>query len=309
MSAQKKNIVQFGDSLFMISLPVPITGFSGFITSWVWTAGPVVVVDVGPSSTSDQLLSALDEIGVRRPDFILLTHIHVDHSGGIGQVANAFPETPIVCHPKAVPHVEDPQRLWEGSLKTLGEVARGYGPIDPVKSGQIVPADRFDANGITAVPTPGHAPHHFSYLMGDLLFAGEAGGVCLPLEGDDFYMRPATPPRLILEIYLESIDRLIDYQPERICYGHFGMRRDAVEMLRRHRGQLSEWLEKITRWCDERPDRDEDALGECVEDLLSGDPLLSGFSRLSSEVQRRERFFLRNSVKGYWEYLSSDHLR
>ena len=305
MPIQMKNIARIDDSLFMITLPVSITGFSDFITSWVWTAGPVVVVDVGPSSTSDHLLSALAEIGVKQPDFILLTHVHIDHSGGIGQVADAFPDTPVVCHPKAVTHLEDPQRLWEGSLKTLGEVARRYGPIDPVKPGQILSADRFETQGITAVPTPGHAPHHFSYLMDDLLFGGEVGGVCLPLAYDHYYMRPATPPRFRIKIYQESIDRLLGYQPQRICYGHVGMYHDAVGMLRRHRGQLSDWLEMIARWREGRSELGDDALEECLEVLLAEDPLLSGFSQLSSEVQSRERFFLRNSVKGYWEYLSS----
>ena len=189
----------------MIPLPVPITGFADFITSWVWTAGPVVVVDVGPSSTNDRLLCALSEIGVRKPDFILLTHVHIDHAGGIGGVARAFPETPIVCHPKAIEHLVDPQRLWEGSLKNLGIVARQYGPIEPVDPKQILSAEQFDMQEVIPVPTPGHAPHHFSYLIGDLLFAGEAGGVCLTLGHDNYYMRPATPPRFRIETCLDSI--------------------------------------------------------------------------------------------------------
>jgi hypothetical protein len=82
------------------------------------------------------------------------------------------------------------------------------------------------------------------------------------------------------------------------------MRADAVEMLRRHRAQLSAWSERIGRWREGRADQSADALDACVDDLLEGDPLLSGFSRLPSDVQGRERFFLRNSVKGYWEYLS-----
>lgn len=304
MSIRMNNITRFDDTLFMITLPVPITGFSNFISSWVWTGGPVVIVDVGPSSTSEHLLAALAEIGVGRPDYILLTHVHIDHSGAIGQVSAAFPETPVVCHPKAAPHVQDPQRLWEGSLKTLGDVALRYGAISPVDSGRVLPVDRFAAPGITAIPTPGHAVHHFSYLMGDLLFAGEAGGVCLALGGNDFYMRPATPPRFIMEIYLESIDRLIACRPRRICYGHVGMREDAEAMLVRHRTQLSAWLAQISLWRDSRPHQAEDDLDGCLEDLLANDPLLAGFGHLGADVQERERFFLRNSIKGYWEYLS-----
>ncbi|WP_054029753.1 MBL fold metallo-hydrolase [Desulfatitalea tepidiphila] len=301
---KSSHVVQAADNLFMVTLPVAITGFADFITAWVWTAGPVVVVDVGPSSTNGRLLSALAELGVRHLDFILLTHIHIDHAGGIGGLARAFSGTPVVCHPKAVEHLVDPQRLWEGSVKTLGDVARAYGPIEPVPGGQVLPMDRFEAQGIVPIATPGHAPHHFSFLMGDLLFAGEAGGVCLSLENGEAYLRPATPPRFRIQTSLDSIDRLIARAPRRICYGHVGMRSQAVEMLDRQRAQLKLWLEKITPWYERHPQGGSDLMEACLEDLLASDPSLSRFNQLSPDVRSRERFFLLNSVRGYWGYLA-----
>ena len=83
------------------------------------------------------------------------------------------------------------------------------------------------------------------------------------------------------------------------------MRQNAVDMLRRHHRQLSDWLIKIEHWRDQRAAHDKDAASDCLNDLLSNDPLLAGFSLLSPDVQSRERFFLLNSVKGYWEYLSN----
>lgn len=298
------NTLKVGDDLHLIPLPVPIDGFEGFVTAWLYTGGPVVLVDVGPASGAAHLLDALGRIGVGRPDLILLTHIHIDHAGGIGAVAAAFPQTPVVCHPKAVEHVIDPQRLWEGSLKTLGEVAQRYGAIAPVRAEQVLAADRLDTPGIISIPTPGHAPHQYSYLIGDLLFAGEAGGVCISQDHDRFYMRPATPPRLHLETYLESIDRLIAYQPGRICYGHIGMQKDAPGKLQTHRAQLLNWRRMIQPWFDGDPENARDSMAACLEHLLANDPLLSQFFQLSAPAQERERFFLRNSVRGYWGYLA-----
>ena len=149
------------DAVYRISLPVPIDGFDDFISAWVHAAAPVCVVDAGPAVGSSALLSALKILGVRRLDFILLTHIHIDHAGGVRALSDAFPETPVICHPRAIDHLVDPQRLWRGSLNTLGRVARAYGPIEPLPRQRLFAADRLAADGLTAVPTPGHAAHHF----------------------------------------------------------------------------------------------------------------------------------------------------
>ena len=301
--SQHRNIRQMGESVYRIELPVAIPGFEKFIAAWVYAQGPVVLIDVGPSSTTQYLLSALQEIGIRHLDWILLTHVHIDHSGAVGDVARAFPQTPVVCHPKAVEHLIDPQRLWEGSVKTLGDVAQRYGPIASVPAAQVLTADRFSATPIMPVVTPGHAAHHYSYLIGDMLFAGEAGGVCLALENGRYYMRPATPPRFILEIYLDSIDRLIALQPQTICYGHVGAQPDAVTMLQTHRDQLQLWHQMVRPWFKSNPTPDESTLSACLSHMLEKDPLLSGYALLPPAEQSRERFFLMNSLRGYWGYL------
>ncbi|RJQ76217.1 MAG: MBL fold metallo-hydrolase [Desulfobacteraceae bacterium] len=295
-------IQRMDENLYLVPLPVPIAGFEGFITAWIYTGGPVALIDVGPSSTKDHLISALDEIGVRHLDWILLTHVHLDHSGAIGHISRAFSKTPVVCHPKAAEHLIEPQRLWEGSVKTLGEVAHRYGPIAPVADTQVLTADQLRVPEIIPIATPGHAPHHYCYFIGDVLFAGEAGGVCLPVSDTRYYMRPATPPRFILEIYLDSIDRLIARQPQTICYGHVGMRPDASAMLQTHSDQLRLWQQLVKPFFASAPEGGEDSLTACLAHMLDSDPLLSGFSLLSPAAQDRERFFLRNSLKGYWGY-------
>jgi glyoxylase-like metal-dependent hydrolase (beta-lactamase superfamily II) len=307
--AQTSFVRCMGDHLYMVPLQVPIAGFENFITAWVYTGGPVVLIDPGPSSGKEYLLQALEQIGVRELDFILLTHVHIDHSGAAGDIAKVFPRTPVVCHPKAAEHLIDPQRLWEGSLKTLGEVAQRYGPISPVPESQVLTVDRLSAPEIAALATPGHAPHHYSYFIHDLLFAGEAGGVCISLEGGGIYMRPATPPRFILEITLRSIERLIAHRPQKICYGHVGAQTDAAALLQTGHDQLQRWARLVQPWFESAPQAGEDTLSACLADLLENDPLLSGFSLLPAAEQSRERFFLLNSLRGYWGYFSDSSNR
>jgi glyoxylase-like metal-dependent hydrolase (beta-lactamase superfamily II) len=303
---QRAWIRKYRDDLHLVSLPVPIPGFHGFVGTWVHAGELTVIVDPGPSVTVPALLAALAELPAGSPDLILLTHIHIDHSGGIGELAEAFPRATVVCHPRAVAHLVDPQRLWQGSLDTLGDIARVYGPIRPVPAGRVIDAEQFQMPKILCLDTPGHAAHHLSFIVGDLLFAGEVGGVHLPMEVVPVYLRPATPPRFFLETCLESIDRVLERTPSHICYGHIGLRSDSREMLGAHRDQLLRWRRMIQPFFDGVHGKgDLQAMQTCSQYLLDHDPLLAGFVHLPADVQRRERTFMLNSIKGYWGYLNS----
>jgi glyoxylase-like metal-dependent hydrolase (beta-lactamase superfamily II) len=233
--------------VYQLTLAPPIDGFEDFISAWVVTGPPAFVVDVGPGSTADQLLRGLEVLGIARLDYILLTHIHLDHAGAAGAVSRRFPEARVVCHAKGVPHLIDPTQLWEGSRKVLGPVAEGYGPLDPIPPERFMAAQEFRSDGITALLTPGHAVHHVSYLTDSGLFAGEACGVHYHLGEDQEYLRPATPPRFFLDVALASVDALIEQTPSRMMIGHYGMVADGLALLKRHREQLLFWNNWLTR--------------------------------------------------------------
>ncbi|MBW2589169.1 MAG: MBL fold metallo-hydrolase [Deltaproteobacteria bacterium] len=295
-------ITPVSNDLFLITLSPPISGFDDFIGCWLYRGNISFIVDPGPSVTSEALIRTLKELKIDRLDYIFLTHIHIDHAGGVGDIAAHFPESPIICHKAGIPHLVDPARLWEGSVKTLGETAKAYGPIKPVSSNRFIQADQFKSDIVAPVFTPGHSPHHISYLTEQYLFAGEAAGVFLSLDSGREYLRPATPPKFFLEISTDSIDALIEKKPLSICYGHHGIKGNAVEMLNKNRNQLLLW-EKIIR--KEIQNSDDDFLTSCFNRLLKEDPLLADFSHMSQPVQKREQGFIINSIKGYEGYLRS----
>ncbi len=297
-------IKRYTDNLFLITLPPVAPGFQNFIGVWLYKGEKTFIVDTGTSSTSDALLHALGEIGVRHLDFILLTHIHLDHAGAIGEISGHFPDAPVVCHKDGIPHLADPARLWEGTKKTLGSIATAYGPLKPVNIDRLTDASAFNESPVIPVITPGHSLHHVSYLFKDCLFAGEAGGVCYPLRSGREYMRPATPPKFFCDIAVKSIDALISICPEKICYGHLGLKEDAVTLLKQHKEQLYFWEHIIRNEIGNS--QNDDLILRCSGLLLAKDHLLEGFSDMEEDIKEREKIFLLNSIKGFIGYISPE---
>jgi glyoxylase-like metal-dependent hydrolase (beta-lactamase superfamily II) len=287
--------------LYLVGLKQEIEGLDRFISSWIFNGELKFLVDVGPKASVHSLIDALRDLGVRRLDFIFLTHIHIDHAGGTGALLRHFPEARVVCHPAGVSHLIDPQKLWEGSKKVLGEIALKYGEIDPVPAGNLLSSDEFKAEGFELIRTPGHAVHHLSLVYDQYLFAGEAGGVFRNL-GNQLYLRPSTPPRFILEEAIGSIDRLLELKDKEICYAHFGIHPDAREMLTRYREQIYLWRDVIADQM-EYPDG-QDLIDRCITALLKEDMLFRTLTELTAAERRAELNFLGNNVRGFLEYLA-----
>ena len=274
-------------------------GFDRFIGSWLCPFDKTMVIDVGPSRSLPKLIAALTARGVHRVDYVLLTHIHMDHAGGLAEFLDHFPMARAVCHSKAISHLLDPSKLWLGSQKTLGDLAEVYGPIAPVKRERLIPHTEAQAEGIDLLETPGHAVHHLSYIVRGNLFAGEAGGIYVRGEGWE-YLRPATPPVFFLKQFLESMDRLLNARDLTMCYAHFGRADSSHHMLKRERAQLLFW-ERIIR--EEMAKGDPLLMERCMAKLLAEDQELTAFQAMSSADQDRERFFMGNSIKGYLGFL------
>ena len=297
------NITKYSDNLFLITLPPVAPGFEKFIGAWLYKGEITFIVDVGTSSTADALLNALAEAGVERLDYIFLTHIHIDHAGAIGEIAAHFSGTPVICHKDGIPHLADPEKLWKGTKNTLGSIADAYGPVKPVPYDRLVDALLLDNCPVIPVVTPGHSIHHISYIYNDYLFAGEAGGVYYLLPAGRVYMRPATPPKFFYDLAFESIDTLISKSPGKICYGHLGLKENAVLMLKAHKKQLYLW-ENIIR-NEMNKFRNDDLVSRCINTLLKKDALLTGFYQMEEDAKEREKIFLTNSIKGFVDYIGS----
>ncbi|MEW5909126.1 MAG: MBL fold metallo-hydrolase [Thermodesulfobacteriota bacterium] len=285
----------------MIPLIPPVEGFNDFIGAWLYQGEVTILVDVGPASTARMLLDALEDRHIDTLDFILLTHIHLDHAGGISRIWHQFPESRVVCHPSALAHLIDPKRLWKGSVKTLGAIAAAYGPPEPIPSDALTSCEDLHSSVVDSILTPGHAEHHVSYRIEDTLFVGEACGVVLQTGKNHAYMRPATPPRLFLNLFLKSLDELMGKGELQICCGHYGRYENGSALLAAHRDQLLRWeliIEQILN-----KEQSDDLIRKCLDKLVASDHLLKGFREMESRIQKRELFFLENSIRGFIGYI------
>lgn len=290
----------------LIDLDQPRPGYHHFISCWLHRVGmATLVVDPGPASTVDQLVEELRCHGVDRLDWILLTHIHLDHGGGTGQLCRAFPEARVVCYEPAAKHLIQPDRLWEGSLQVLGDKALLFGkPMSVLAERFAAPTELIEL-GIETIPTPGHAPHHQCYIHGDLLFAGEAAGMTCPGTAS-FYMRPATPPRFFLDVATASIDRLLARAVDlkRAAYAHYGLYEDVPELLAAARAQMISWVEVIDGLtAPGRRSWSVDLQQRTVARLLEIDPLFAPFKDLNDDLRSRELDFFRNTLEGMLGWL------
>ena len=285
----------------LIDLKQHRPGYDHFIASWVCKGDSNIVVDVGPANSVHILMDALEAMEMDRVDLVLLTHIHIDHAGGLADFLEQFPMAKVVCHRMGVEHLVDPSKLWAGSLKVLGELAEFYGPFKPVKEEALIPHTDASIEALQIIETPGHAPHHLSFSYQDKLFVGEASGTYHNMGGLE-YVRPATPPKFFMEECLGSVDRLLGIKDQPIYYVHFGKAVSSHHKLKRFREQLIRWAEIIKQ---EMAGGRADLVKRCMESLLEKDPDLKAFHAMDPDMQARERYFLTNSINGYVEYLQS----
>lgn len=292
--------------LLLVDLDQEHPGYRQFISCWAYRDARVsLLVDPGPRSTANRLIEELRREGFDRIDLVLLTHIHLDHGGGVAEVLAAFPQARVVCHPKGVQHLLEPGKLWQGSVATIGPIAEMYGRPTAVAATRLADASMPAERGIQVLETPGHAAHHLCFLVGDLLFAGEAIATRLPTASGKPYLRPATPPRFFPGVFLDALDRLAALSPEpaRTAFAHYGLVEGCRSWCHMAREQLLQWLE-IAR--EERQRHGPDVpLERLVERLLRTDPCFGQgrFDELDTDIRLRERGYVENSLRGILQHL------
>lgn len=219
------------------------------IASYLIVSEKTALVDVGPASSVDQLKEALEALGAD-PDYIVVTHIHLDHAGSVGHLLRDYPSARVIVHPRGAKHLVNPEKLWSAAQTVLGRVAEIYGEPLPAPSDRVVAAEdgyRLDLGGDVALSihhTPGHASHHQSILLepDGILFTGDSAGISITVDGKPVEL-PTTPPPFHPQLYLESLEKMKALKPRKPAPAHYGVKdEDGVRYLEREEDRINRWL-------------------------------------------------------------------
>ncbi len=234
----------------MVEIDTLLGGWERVTAGYLLEGPAPVLVETGSQSSVPALLAALAELGLGPGDLagVAVTHIHLDHAGGVGDVARAFPEATVYVHEKGARHLADPARLVDSASRVYGSLLDSlYGRLDPTPAERIhvlvdgeevrIGPDRV----LTTVDSPGHAKHHLGLhdSLSGVLFAGDAVGVRLPDAG---ILRPSTPPPdFDLDLAIGSLHRFADRSPSGLALAHYGLLSDPAAILEEAEGTLRRW--------------------------------------------------------------------
>ncbi|WP_424001880.1 MBL fold metallo-hydrolase [Haloarcula salina] len=211
------------------------------------------VVDTGIGARHENIVAALESVGIAPEDLevIAVTHVHLDHAGGAGYLAEACPNATVYVHEMGSRHLVDPERLWEGTKHAVGDQIQYYGEPKPVPEARIeelTDGDVIDLGDheLRALHAPGHAPHQvvFHDPAIDAVFTADAAGIYTP-STDEVHV--TTPPiNFTLEGALDDVAMLQDLDPETLLYGHYGPAL-AGDKLETYAEILPEWVESVAQ--------------------------------------------------------------
>ncbi len=206
--------------------------FAGYpkVIATAVVSGPLGVglIDPGPTTCLAALDDGLVAQGLRLDDvrWLLLTHIHLDHAGATGRLVERLPDLTVYVHECGAPHLHNPSRLLRSATRLYGDrMDELWGAVVPVPEANLAPlagGERIEVGSrrFEVAYTPGHASHHVSYFDREsgVAFVGDTAGVCI----DGGYVLPPTPPPDIdVELWNESVDRVLAWGPDSLFLTHF----------------------------------------------------------------------------------------
>lgn len=241
--------------------------------------GRVAFIDTGSNDSLPNAIAALKKVGLDESavDFVILTHIHLDHAGGAGSMMRAFPNARLVVHPRGARHMAEPSKLVAGVSAVYGPeyVKNVYGDILPIPAERIIEAG--DGQVVTVgqrplqcIDTPGHARHHICIVdaQAHAIFTGDMFGLSyreLDVDGRPFIFPTTTPTQFEPEAMRDSIARLLAFEPEAMYLTHYSRVPDVADRgrdLLRHLDVLVGIAEREANAGEARHDRIKQAMTE-----------------------------------------------
>ncbi len=242
-----------------------MSGRSRLTSAYLLEGSEPTLVETGPTTSIEAVTAGLHSLGLQPEDLahIVVTHIHLDHAGGVGRLTQRFPRALVWVHDRGAAHLADPQRLVASAARVYGEeqMRSLFGPVDPVPSDRLRSVSEGDriavgTRSLEVMYTPGHASHHIALVdsTSGAVFTGDALGIHLP---DARVLRPATPPPDIdVELGVRSIERIRARAESVLLFSHFGPVKEVDELCSIASSRLRRWATIVRDALDQTDDLD-----------------------------------------------------
>jgi len=268
--------IDLGHNIFLIDgfdLGMPSRTGSYIIDEEVLT-----MIETGPSRSVPYIKEGLKALGKKLEDvqYIIVTHIHLDHAGGAGLLVQECPNAKVIVHPRGYRHLLNPEKLIAGAKAVYGQAFDElFAPIVPIPEDRLIVMEDggtlkiADNRTLHFYDTPGHAKHHFSIYdpTSKGIFTGDTVGVRydgLENFGGDVYLPSTSPNQFDPEAMLSSIEKVRNLGVERIYYGHFGVSDHPAEAL----AEVARWIPRFVEMAQKTSATDPFKLSQALADMV-----------------------------------------
>ncbi len=294
----------------IVAIDTEMAGLTGLVAGYLIPGERPAVFETGPATVAQTLADGLAQLGLDRSDVatFVVSHIHLDHAGGAGDLVEMFPNATVVCHEQGARHMADPSKLMASAQRVFGPKMALFGALKPVPADRLRAVDEGDVIDVGGGRTldvmyaPGHARHHMAVQdsSSGVLFVGDSMGVYLPEAG---VLRPATPPPdFDLELALRTLARYRERDPSGLYLTHFGPAPADRDLLAEASEKLIGFGEIVREAMKESEDLD--FLAARLEERTRDDyAVVHANPELSAKFESLNAF--RSSAAGYLRYFQT----
>jgi glyoxylase-like metal-dependent hydrolase (beta-lactamase superfamily II) len=244
----KQDIIKFDSHIYQID--VFMENKPGRMSCYYIDSANPLLVEVGPSNSFPYLISSLESMGISEVNRSAMTHLHLDHIGGIGHLVEKYKEHFVYIHELGVKHLPNPERLWKAVSEVYTEewLSTNWGEIKPTPIKNIHSLqdkeliDLGNGRKLEAIYGPGHAKHHYTFYddYSKTLFMGDTLGLIYP--HGDFVQPNLPPPDFNKDLLFNTLEDLKKLDLKYLALAHFGMHGNPYKLIENAKQNIEEWL-------------------------------------------------------------------
>ena len=248
----KPLVTKFDNDIYQID--VLMENKEGRLACYYIDSKDPILIEVGPSNSFPYLISALESLGIDKIKRSAITHLHLDHVGGIGHVVNKYKDHFVYVHELGIKHLPNPERLWKAvaDIYTDEWLISNWGKIKPTPIENIKTLNdghefKLDKNrNLKSLYSPGHAKHHYTFYDSEsgTIFMGDTLGLIYP--HGDFVQPNLPPPDFNKEVLFDTLDKISSLELKQIAIAHFGLHSNPYELINNAYKSIEQWIFFIT---------------------------------------------------------------